>query len=75
MRGPVRCYNLFRGEFKVPYIHNQIRNSEINLQLDANRSIHRVIINFIPPDAINLYFHRGTRIICSIISFLQLREL
>lgn len=31
MKEPVNCYNLFRGEFKVPYIYNQIRNSETKL--------------------------------------------
>ena len=37
MREPIRCYNLFREEFKVPCICNRIKNSEINLQLDAKQ--------------------------------------
>lgn len=60
MRGPVRCYSLFRREFKVPYKYNQIRNSEINLQLDAQQVYSQGIINFFPPDTINFHFHGQT---------------
>lgn len=51
MRGIVGITNHFKREIKVPHIYSQIRNAQMNLQIDAKLAklviIHRVIVNFI----------------------------
>lgn len=53
-----------------------IQGANVNLQRHATLvSIHRVIIDYTPPDTIHMHVYGQTRVIGIIISFVQLAEM
>lgn len=63
-RDTVRCFNWFKGKFKISHLDRSTRTSEMNLRPRGTNQLHSTIHN--------LFAFRWIRIIC-IISFPQLR--
>lgn len=57
MTESVKWYNPFKGKFKEPHMNRQIKNVEMNCQIDTKCPTQWAIINCICEDSIPLYFN------------------
>lgn len=75
MREPLICHIWFKEEFKR-HTYVDDRGTDVNLQIHATLVImHRVIIDYVPPDTINMHVYGQTRVIGIIISLVQPAEM